>query len=254
MRQYTIGTGIIVALQFTPGGESLLCVEGGKERWSGHWAVHRLDSRTGTLAHTLDLCEPAWRKSNPFANEVETGRAFVSADGLWVAVQRHLGDPILLDLWNGRTGKWREVKIREEHLFCVDAAVFSPDPKLLVFASGTDGGGTFKLERMQVKTGRRLPSIDFPGETVRQLVFSLAGRLLAALTYGGVYVYQHHQGEVDSDRAIHLEIEVEERLRSAFGLMVRSWPSPTTTRFSSGTAVPVRRKHSSRPVMFSSRI
>lgn len=211
MRRIQVGTGPVAALQFTPDGTALLCTEGrGPEHWAGHRAVHRIDPASGTVAHTLDLEEAAWRRSFSYARErCETGKAFVSPDGLWVAVKRYLGDPVYLDLWNGQTGRWRGVPFESRHHFCVDAAAFTPDGEVLISASGTDGGGTQALEPRRLKTGRRLPSIDFPGATARQLAFTADERRLAVLTYLGVYLIDHRRGPVDFAEAVELELEDE---------------------------------------------
>src|SRR5947207_15088831 len=109
MRRFQAGEGTVAALSFTPDGESLVCVEAG-ENERLHRTVHWFDPRSGEPRRTLDLREDAWRQSISYAEECdETGEAFVSPDGQWVAVQRYLGDPVLLDLWNSKTGKWREI-------------------------------------------------------------------------------------------------------------------------------------------------
>src|SRR5262245_60532909 len=98
MRHLQAGEGPITSLSFTLDGKSLVCVE---ETLSEHIhrAVHWLDPRTGEQQRTLDVREDTWRQSISYAEECEeTGDAFVSPDGQWVAVQRNLGDPIFLDL------------------------------------------------------------------------------------------------------------------------------------------------------------
>src|SRR5262249_24437347 len=131
-----------------------------------------------------------------------------SPDGAWVAVQQYIGDPILLHVWGTGKERWRYFEPAEEHCFCVDAAVFSPDSRTLVFASGTDGGGTHWLERRSVAPGRRLAPIEFPNYTVNHLAFSPEGRRLAAATFGGVYLYEYQRVPVESVAA-ELSLEYE---------------------------------------------
>jgi WD40 repeat protein len=209
MRRFQVGTGPVVGLHFASDGTTLLCTEGrGAESYSGHRAVHWLDLKTGTLVRSLDLCEDAWRRSVSYAKDVgQTGDSFVSPDGQWVAVQRYLGDGVHLDLWNGQTGKWREVPCDSESLFVVAAATFTPDSSILIFASGTDGGGTHEIERRRLKSGRRLPSIDGPGFSFQELLLSPDERRLAGLTYGGALVYDHQRGPVDASTAVELELD-----------------------------------------------
>jgi WD40 repeat protein len=209
MRRFQVGTGPVVGLQFTPDGSTLLCTESkGIEHPDHHRLVHWLDLKTGTLTRSLDLCEDAWRRSVSYADEIgETGRSFLSPDGQWIAVKRYLGDPICLDLWNSQTGKWREVPCASQYLFVVDAVTFTPDSKILIFASGTDGGGTQEIERRWVKSGRRLPSIKGPGFSFRQLLLSPDERRLVALNYAGAFVYDHQRGPVDAATAVELELD-----------------------------------------------
>jgi hypothetical protein len=87
----------------------------------------------------LDLREDAWRQSVSDAEECEqTGEAFVSPNGQWVAAQRYLGDPVLLDLWNSKTGKWREIDLGDYYVV-VKGVCYSALNDLMIFASGTDG-------------------------------------------------------------------------------------------------------------------
>jgi WD40 repeat protein len=247
MRRFQTGTGPVTGLQFTPDGASLVCLEGHKgERWSGtHRAVHWIELKTGTVTRSLDLNEDAWRKSISYAAEVaETGRAFVSPDGLWVVVKRYIGDPIFLDLWNGRTGKWREVPFESEYHFVVDAATFTPDSEILVYASGTDGGGTKAFERKRLKSGRRLPTIQGPGYGTQEMQISPDERRLAVLNYTGAMVYPHSRGAVDAKQAVELELEDQpdtlcfrpdgNELAILFGDELIFWdclsPTPTTVK------------------------
>jgi WD40 repeat protein len=209
MRDFRAGEGTIAALSFTPNGESLVCVEAiGK----GHLrrAVHWIDPRTGEQQRALDLCEDAWRQSISYAEQCrETGEAFVSPNGEWVAVQRYLGDPVLLDLWSAKTGKWREIDPGKHH-FVVDGVCYSALSDLMVFACGTDGGGTKALGRLDLKTKRRLPAIEFPGYAARKLQLAGDESLLAALTYGSVLALPHDRGRADAGSWVELELEISD--------------------------------------------
>lgn len=206
MRHLQSGEGAVEAVSFSADGRSLVCVEADRKEHI-HRAVHWLDPCTGERRRTLDLHEDAWRRSISYAEECrQTGEAFVSPDGQWVAVQRYLGDPVLLDLWNAKTGKWREIDLGE-FSFVVDGICFSARSDLMIFASGTDGGGTRALERLNLKAKRRLPAIDFPGYTARQLQLTADERLLAALTYGGVFALPHRRGRIDAGAFAELELE-----------------------------------------------
>lgn len=207
MRHLRAGDGIIATVSFTPDGKSLVCVEAG-QIGHAHKAVHWLDPRTGEQQRALDLREHAWLQSISYAEECdETGDAFVSPDGRWVAVQRYLGDPVLLDLWSAKTGKWREIDLGE-HNFVVDGVCYSARSDLMVFASGTDGGGTHELERLYLKPNRRLPAIAFPGYSVRQLQLTANEQLLAALTYGSVFAVPHDRGRAKAGDLIELGLEI----------------------------------------------
>jgi WD40 repeat protein len=208
MRQFTCGEGTIAALSFTPNGKSLMCVEAGEE--DVHRAVHWLDPLTGEQQRTLDLREDAWRQAISYAEDVaQTGEAFVSPDSEWVAVQRYLGDPVLLDLWNAKSGKWREIDLGE-YYFVVDGVCFSAGSDLMIFANGTDGGGTKVLERLNLKTNRRLSGIDFPGYSARQLQLTADESRLAALTYGSVFVFPHDRKRADAGESVELELEMSD--------------------------------------------
>jgi WD40 repeat protein len=206
MRYLQSGEGTVAALSFSPDGGSLVCVEAGGKMHL-HRAVHWLDPRTGEHRRTLDLREDAWRQSISYAEMCdETGEAFVSPDGQWVAVQRYLGDPVLLDLWNAKTGKWRELDLGEHH-FVVDGVCYSVGSDLMIFASGTDGGGTRALERLNLKSRRRLPAIDCPGYWVRQLQLSADESLLAVLEYSDVLAMPHDRRRADAGAAVGLKLE-----------------------------------------------
>jgi WD40 repeat protein len=208
MRHLQAGTGTIEALSFTPDGGSLVCVEADRKE-DIHRAVHWIDPRTGEHQRTLDLREDAWRQSISWAAQcVQTGKAFVSPDGQWVAVQRYLGDPVLLDLWNAKTGKWREVELGEYH-FDVDGVCFSAHSDLMIFASGTDGGGTKTLERLNLKTKRRLPAIAYPNYTARQLHLTADEKLLAALAYVRVFAIPHDRARTNTEGSTELELDLE---------------------------------------------
>src|SRR4051794_38159206 len=102
MRHLRAGDGAIESMLFTVDGTSLVCVETALDE-DVHHAVHWLDPRTGEHQRTLDLREDAWRRSISYADDaVQTGEAFVSPDGQWVAVRRYLGDPVMLDLWSAK--------------------------------------------------------------------------------------------------------------------------------------------------------
>jgi WD40 repeat protein len=210
MRRFRSGEGTIAALSFTPDGRSLVCVEAGREEHT-HRAVHWLDPRTGRRRRTLELREDAWRQSISYAEECrETGEAFVSPDGRWVAVQRYLGDPVLLDLWEAETGEWREVD-PGEHYFVVDCVCYSARSDLMIFANGTDGGGTKALERLDLKADRRLPAIDFPGYSARQLQLTADEGLLAALDYGGgVFALPHDRERTDAGDWVELKLDISD--------------------------------------------
>lgn len=209
MRHFQAGEGRIESLSFTSDGRSLVCVEAdGKEHI--HRAVHWLDPRTGGRQRTLDLREDAWQRAISYAGECrQTGEAFVSPDGRWVAVQRYLGDPVLLDLWSAKAGAWREIDLGEFH-FVVDSVCYSVRSDLMIFASGTDGGGTKALERLDLTSQRRLPAIDFPGYSARRLQLAPGETLLAALTYGGVFVAPHNRGRGDAGEWTERELEISD--------------------------------------------
>jgi WD40 repeat protein len=209
MRHFRLGAGDVASLSFTPNGKSLVCVEaGGTEHV--HQAVHWIDPRTGRQRRSLDLCEDAWRKAISWARHCnETGEAFVSPNGRWVAVQCYLGDPVLLDLHDARTGKWCEID-PDPHHFVVEGVCYSAGSDLMIFASGTDGGGTKALERLDLKTKRHLPAIDFPGYSARQLQLSANERLLAALTFRSVLVYPHDRKSADAGASVELELEISD--------------------------------------------
>ena len=209
MRHFQVGEGLITTLSFTSDGRSLVCVEADSHEHF-HRAIHWLDPHTGQRWRTLNLREEAWRQSIPYADEsTETGEAFVSPDGQWVAVQRYLGDPVLLDLWSAKTGEWTAIDPGEFH-FVVDAVCYSSLSDLMIFASGTDGGGTSTLERLDLLSQRRLPAIDFPGYSVRRLQLAPDGSLLAALTYGGVLVAPHDRGRADAGEWVKQGLEISD--------------------------------------------
>lgn len=224
MRYLQAGEGRVESLSFTSDGRSLVCVEaGGVEHI--HRAVHWLDPHTGDRQRTLDLQEDAWRRSISYAGECpQTGEAFVSPDGQWVAVRRYLGDPVLLDLWSAKEGAWRETDLGEFH-FVVDGVCYSLRSDLMIFASGTDGGGTKALERLDLTSRRRLPAIDFPGYSARRLQLAPDETLLAVLTFGGVFVSPHNRrrGERGSGRNGSWRSATARRSGSARA--ERSWPS-----------------------------
>jgi WD40 repeat protein len=182
---------------FTPDGESLVGVEARNESRTSK-AVHWISRGTGEETGFLDVRSAA-EKFHEGDGGPEIGDVYLSPDGRWVAAQHYLGDPVLLHLWDGRTGKWKYVEPSSESWFCVDAATFSADGKLLVFASGTDGGGTKALDRMETPTKRRLSSIELPGYSVQRLALSADKRRLAAVTFGGAQVFAHQRGPVETD-------------------------------------------------------
>src|SRR5262249_31518850 len=121
---------------------------------------------------------------------------------------QYIGDPTLLHLWDGPKDQWQNILPGDRYLFCIDGAVFSSDSSLLVFASGTDGGGTKELERLNLGTGRRLTPIEFPGYSVRFLAFAPDESRVAAVTYGGVLLYKHQRKPVKASPT-KLELEDE---------------------------------------------
>jgi WD40 repeat protein len=201
VRTYRAGEGPILKLMFTPDGKSLVCVEALNNARTSK-AIHWISVGTGEETELLDLQSAAeeWAFGGP---DHEVGDVYLSPDGRRLAAQHYVGDfvdPVLLHLWDGRTGQWDHLEPSDEYCFCVDAATFSSDGQLLVFASGTDGGGTRWLERVEVGTKGRLPSIRFPGYTVRHLALSADQGLLAAVTFGGAaFIFAHHRGHVDAD-------------------------------------------------------
>jgi WD40 repeat protein len=206
VRHFRAGEGTVAALSFTPDDQSLVCVEAEARE---HRAVRWIDPRTGRR-RTLDLREDAWRQTISYADESEeTGEAFVSPDGQWVAVQRYLGDPVLLDLWNAKTGEWREIDLGE-YYFVVDGVCYSADSDLMIFASGTDGGGTQALERLDLKTNQRLPTIRFPGYSARQLRLATDERVLAALTFVCVFALPHDRERSHLGERIQLELDISD--------------------------------------------
>ena len=207
MRQIRVCEGPIDSLLFTSDGRSLVCVEAGGAEHK-HRAVHWLDPHTGERQRTLNLREDAWRRSISYAEHCrKTGEAFVSPDGQWVAVRRYLGDPVLLDLWNATTGEWGEIDLGD-HYFVVDSVCYSAGSDLMIFASGTDGGGTQALERLTLPASRRLPAVDFPGYDVMQLQLTADNRLLAALCYGVVFAIPHDRKRSFAGDLVQLKREI----------------------------------------------
>lgn len=200
MRRFRAGTGVVNALTFTPCGRTLHCVES-KDLNAPHAAVHWLDVERGQRARTLYLNEDAWWQAVSYAHDAETGNAFVSPDGHWVAVRRYIGDPVMLDLWHAGTGEWREVGLIEGN-FVVDSVCFDSTSSLMVFASGTDGGGTHNIERIELATDKRLPVIEFGGYSLWDQCLSLDGNCLGAAGYGGAWAI------FPSGRVVELETEL----------------------------------------------
>jgi WD40 repeat protein len=194
VREYNTGKGVILQLLFPPDGEMLVCLEGSTPE-EDPAAVHWIDLTTGKQVRVVEIPQvgTGW----------EIGRAFLSPDGTWIAVQyRCCGfrDSVSLALWGDGSGEWSDV-IPSRECYCVDAAAFSPDGTTLVYASGTDGGGTHSLDRMPLGHGDSLPSIPFPrhGHSIRFLVFSSDGQRLAVATYGGLSVYAYRHGAPDTN-------------------------------------------------------
>jgi WD40 repeat protein len=154
-----------------------------------------IDKESGDHTRSIDLLA-AEALPEDFAAETQVGGVWFSPDGQWVAVQHYIGDPILLAILSVNNDRWQWIDPEDNSCFCVDAAVFSPDSRLLVFASGTDGGGTHRLERRRAATDHRLAPIEFPGYTVRHLAFSPDERYLIAVTFGGIYLYEHQRGPI----------------------------------------------------------
>jgi WD40 repeat protein len=215
MRHIQVGKGAIATLSYTPDGKTLVCVEAcGKIHV--HRAVHWIDLSTGECRRTLDLCEDRWLRQIPYAEECEqTGEAFVSPDGEWVAVQRYLGDPVFLDLWDTRSEEWREVELGELD-FVAGGVCFSAGSDLMIVASGTDGGGTKSLERIDLRAVQRLSAIDFPGYSVRRMQLTADERLLAALTHGSLFALPHTRGRSSSANMVELEQEVSDSAEIRF--------------------------------------
>ena len=216
MRYFQAGADAVESLSFTPNGESLVCVDADREQQlHKHRAVHWLSARTGEQQRTLNLREEAWFRSISYAADChETGQAYVSPNGLWVAVQRYIGDPVLLDLWYAKTGEWREIDLGE-HWFVVEGVCFSANSDLMIFACGTDGGGTRELGRLDLQSEQEVPAIDFPGYSARQLQLTQDGQRLAALTYGSVFttrISSWTAGEVNWTK-LDLEISDSASLR-----------------------------------------
>src|SRR5262249_43970727 len=134
------------------------------------------------------------------------GKAFVSPNGRWVAVQRYLGDPVYLDLCDVRRHRWRKVKLAR-YLFVVDAVCFSSTSDLMLFASGTDGGGTRLLERLDLKTMMKFPAIDYPLIPAAQLGLSPAESRLAVLGYKRASLAPHDRRCTNLDGTAEVELE-----------------------------------------------
>ena len=200
MRHFRAGKGVVNALTFTPCGRTLHCVES-KDLHAPHEAVHWLDVERGQLTRTLNLREDAWRQAVSYAYDAETGNAFVSPDGRWVAVRRYVGEPVVLDLWQAEIGAWREVGLIEGN-FVVDSVCFSAASEVMYFASGTDGGGTHDIERVELATGNRFPAFEATNYALRSLCVSASGHCLGAAGYGGAWAI-FPSGEV-----VELEVEL----------------------------------------------
>lgn len=210
MRTYRAGDGPVRKLRFTADGATLVCARSGSMHI--HEQLYWIDTRTGKQTRTIDLVAAGktWDSwGEPFA-DTQIGEVWFSPDGEWVAVQQHIGDPILLHLWSAKKDRWRRIDPADGSCFCIDAAAFSPDSQILVYASGTDGGGTHWLERRRLSTGHRLPPIAFPGYSATDLAFSPDERWLAAPSYGDVYLYEHRRGPVKGPAAkLRLDDEVK---------------------------------------------
>lgn len=185
MRHFRAGKGVVNALTFTPCGRTLHCIES-KDPHAPHEAVHWLGVDRGQLVRTLDLRETAEQRAHWYPYSFEPGKAFVSPDGRWVAVKRHIGDPVLLYLWRADTGEWREVGLSEGN-FVVDAVCFAAASDVLCIASGTDGGGTHDIERVELATGNRFPAFEATHYALRSLCVSATGHCLGAAGFGGAW-------------------------------------------------------------------
>lgn len=158
MRYLTAGKGNIATVFFTPDHSSLVCVETGEHRLH-YRAVHWFDPRTGEHQRTLDLCDDAWRNAISYAEKcTDTGHAFVSPDGRWVAVHRYIDDRGKFNLWDGKSEKWRDIDL--EDAWRAGGVCFSAQDDLLYTTSTGTAGKS--LERLNLKTNRRLPAIGIP--------------------------------------------------------------------------------------------
>jgi|GEM_PF-4010553 len=185
MRHFRAGKGVVNALTFTPCGRTLHCIES-KDPDAPHAAVHWLDVERGQRARTLYLNEDAWWQAVSYAHDAETGNAFVSPDGRWVAVERYIGADVLLDLWHADTGKWRELDLIEGSV--VDSACFDATSSLMLFSISTDGGTTHDIERVEFATFNRFPLHRDTGFSVRSMCLSTSGNCLGAATFGSARV------------------------------------------------------------------
>jgi WD40 repeat protein len=208
MRRFRAGKGVVNALAFTPCGRTLHCVES-KDLHAPHEGVHWLDVERGQLARTLYLNEEAWRQTVSYA-DAETGKAFVSPDGRWVAVQRDVAYNVFLDLWSARFGVWSVVR-GGEYSAVVEAVCFSAASDLMVFGSGIAGSGTSLLERVELKTGTNLPNIDYPHSSVLDLQFSADERTLFALGFEEVIAVPHDRTRRNAGRLVWLESKTGDR-------------------------------------------
>ncbi len=185
MRHFRAGKGVVNALTFTPCGRTLHCVES-KDLHAPHEAVHWLDVERGQLARTLDLREDAWRQAVSYGGDAETGNAFVSPDGRWVAVERYIGADVVLDLWHADANKWRELDLIEGSV--VNSVCFDSTSSLMLFSISTDGGATHDIERVELTTFNRVPTYRDTSSSVCSLCLSASGDRLGAASFGSASV------------------------------------------------------------------
>jgi hypothetical protein len=141
MRRF-IASGTIENVCYSLDGRTLSCAEHDGSLRGQHVRRFRLD--TGEEVERFDLEEACrWPIAYP---DSQLGQVALSPKGD-VAVQQHIGDPILLKYRPAGSGVWREIELFSEHDFCAEAPTFSPSGRQFAFASGTDGGGAHWIER-----------------------------------------------------------------------------------------------------------